>query len=440
VQQSFHPPERRLALGIDRDSVGCAALLLAAHAATNVQNRVCKKNVCTPYILEINREGERVMIRFYCEHCAHKISVLDKDTGKHGRCPKCGKVIVVPSESTVIEFYCEKCGRKISAPRGHAGKKAICPKCKSTFMIPTNQFTGSAEMRNSSGDLIAHTIDSRHDLTLIDVPEEYKLKDGPVEQYQVSEQTNAGQYESEEDLLAEETEPAGQRSLPWFIDIFLYPFNLAGVIYLISLWLLLFLLCPLVIALLGLGIEFIPVVYLLPVAYSLYYFTECIRDSALGRRRAVDLRHSPAKPDRWDYISQLFVVVGSIAVCFSPVAVYYIITERSDLIYWLTLACGGFFFPMVLLAVVLFDSFGALNPILIIGSIFRTLLPYCGMVLFFFAGALLFMKIDSPVNRFWLLPAVPFLIKIVQLYMIIVAVGLLGRFYHQYEKRLGWEV
>jgi hypothetical protein len=53
---------------------------------------------------------------------------------------------------------------------------------------------------------------------------------------------------------------------------------------------------------------------------------------------------------------------------------------------------------------------------------------------------LLFMKIDSPVNRFWLLPAVPFLIKIVQLYMIIVAVGLLGRFYHQYEKRLGWEV
>jgi hypothetical protein len=153
-------------------------------------------------------------------------------------------------------------------------------------------------------------------------------------------------YEEEPPLIEE-------CGLPWFIDIFLYPFNLAGVIHLIFLWLLLFLLCPLVIALLGLGIEYIPVVYLLPVAYSLYYFAECIRASAAGGRRAPNfhLRTCPAKPDRWDYISQLLVVVGSIAVCFWPVAVYYIVTERSDLIYWLLLACGGFFFPMVLLAV-----------------------------------------------------------------------------------------
>lgn len=241
-------------------------------------------------------------------------------------------------------------------------------------------------------------------------------------------------------ILEEEPPLADECKLPWFIDIFLYPFNLAGVIHLIGLWLLLFLLCPLVIAFVGLGTEYIPIVYFLPVAYSFYYFAECIRDSAAGSRRAPDLRACPAKPDRWDYISQLIVVVGAIAVCFSPAAVYYIVTERSDLIYWLILACGGFFFPMVLLAVVLFDSFGALNPILIIGSIFHTLLPYCGMVLFFYAGALLFMKIDSPVNRFWLLPMVPFLIKVVQLYMIFVAVGLLGRFYHRFEKKLNWEV
>ena len=238
----------------------------------------------------------------------------------------------------------------------------------------------------------------------------------------------------------EEPLPADENMPPWFIDIFLYPFNLAGVAHLIGLWLLLFLFCPLVIALLGLGIEYIPVVYFLSVAYTLYYFAECIRDSAGGSRRAPDLRASPAKPDRWDYISQLLVMVGSIAACFSPVAVYYIVTERSDLIYWLILACGGFFFPMVLLAVVLFDSFNALNPILIIGSIFRTLPPYCGMVLFFYAGALLFMKIDSPVNRFRLLPVVPFLIKGMQLYMIFVAVGLLGRFYRRFEKKLNWEV
>jgi len=181
-------------------------------------------------------------------------------------------------------------------------------------------------------------------------------------------------------------------------------------------------------------------VYLLPAAYSLYYFAECIRDSAAGGRRAPDLRLNPVQSDKWDYISQLLIVVGSIAVCFWPAAVYYIVTERSDLIYWLILGFGGFFFPMVLLAVVLFDSFSALNPILIIGSIFRTLLPYCGMVLFFYAGALLFIKIDSPVNRFWLLPLVPFLIKGIQLYMIIVAVGFLGRFYWRHKNKLNWEV
>ena len=241
-------------------------------------------------------------------------------------------------------------------------------------------------------------------------------------------------------ILKEEPRLADECKLPWLIDIFLYPFNLAGVIHLIGLWLLIFLFCPLVIALLGLGIEYIPIVYILPVAYSLYYFAECIRDSAAGGRRAPDLRASPAKPDRWDYISQLLVVVASIGVCFWPVAVYYIVTERTDLIYWLILACGGFFFPMVLLAVVLFDSFNALNPILIIGSIFRTLLPYCGMVLFFYAGALLFRKIDSPVNRFWLLPAVPFMVKGVQLYMLFVAVGLLGRFYWRHKDKLKWEV
>jgi hypothetical protein len=274
-------------------------------------------------------------------------------------------------------------------------------------------------------------------LTLMDVPEEYKLRDKPVDKISRLEQVIEKKLESEE---TEEIESRGERTLPWFIDIFLYPFNLAGVIHLIFLWLLLFLFCPLVIALIGLGIEYIPVVYLLPAAYSLHYFAECIRDSAAGSRRAPELHAGPTKLDKWDYISQLLLVVGSIAACFWPIAVYYIVTERSDLIYWLLLVCGGFFYPMTLLAVVLFDSFGALNPILIIGSIFRTLLPYCVMILLFYAGVLLFIKIDSPVNRFWLLPAVPFFIKGAQLYMIFVAVGCLGRFYHRYEKKLNWEV
>jgi hypothetical protein len=38
--------------------VGCAARLVAAHAATCTRNRVCKKNFCTPYGSEENPKSE----------------------------------------------------------------------------------------------------------------------------------------------------------------------------------------------------------------------------------------------------------------------------------------------------------------------------------------------------------------------------------------------
>jgi hypothetical protein len=240
--------------------------------------------------------------------------------------------------------------------------------------------------------------------------------------------------------VIEEPQLAVKRKVPWLIDVFLYPLNLTGIIHLICLWLLVFLLCPLVVAFLGLGIEYIPIVYTLPIAYVLYYFTECIRDSATGRCRAPDFWMDPTGFDKWDCISRLLTVIGCIAVCFCPASVYYVVTERTDLIYWLLLACGGFFFPMVLLAVVLFDSYNALNPILLIGSIFRTFLPYCGMVLLFYGGAWLFMKIDSRLYGLRLLPVVPFVLRVVQLYLVFVAVGFLGRFYWWHKDKLNWEV
>src|SRR4030042_102266 len=177
-------------------------------------------------------KGEGLMIRFYCEHCAHKISVQDKDVGKQGKCQKCGGVIVVPTESTVIDFLCEYCDRKISVLKINAGKKAVCPKCNHTFIIPAIQSLDSAAKQNHAGDLIACSTDSPHDLILMDVPDEYKLKEEPAVQSNVSEKAIERQQESEE------TEPAGHCRLPWFIDIFLYPLNLAGVVHLIGLWLL----------------------------------------------------------------------------------------------------------------------------------------------------------------------------------------------------------
>jgi DNA-directed RNA polymerase subunit RPC12/RpoP len=378
------------------------------------------------------------MIRFCCEQCGHKLSVPDQIAGKRGKCPKCGNVVFVPNKTATIELHCSNCGRKITLPRIYAGKKGRCPNCKEPVAIPEAKEPVYIQKKEAPDDTATRLVGNDVGLTLLDVPEELKHKNEPGEEYGVTEEVT--EQESREKSRAEEAELVRQWNLPWFIDIFLYPFNLSGVIHLIGLWLLIFWVCPFVMAHLGLGIEYIPVVYLLPIAYSLYYFTECIRDSASGGRRAPDLRINTVKSDKWDYISQLITVVGSIAVCFWPVAVYYIVTKQSDLVYWLILGCCGFFFPMVLLAVVLFDSFNAVNPILIVRSIFHSLLPYCGMVLFFYAGALLFVELDSPVNRFWLLPLVPFLLKVVQFYIVFVAVGFLGRFYRRYEDKLNWEV
>ena len=320
-------------------------------------------------------------------------------------------------DDSVIKFSCAECGQHISVPIIHAGKKGKCPKCNSTVVIPGRE--------NSDIDSL-----------LFDLPPKNNVQDQAASSAGLAEDVR----KLEEKLgIAKKPESAPQRKFPWPVDIFLYPLNLAGIIHLICLWLLVFLLCPLIMEFWGLGTEFIPVVYTLPVAYVMYYFVECIRDSATGNFRAPDFWMHPNE-DKWDCISRLFTVLGCIAVYFCPTSVYYIVTERADLIFWVFLACGSFFSPMALLAVVYYDSFYGLNPILILKPIFRTFLPYCGMVLLFCGGALLLIKINPHSDPFHLLPAVPLICRALQLYLMFVAAGLLGSFYWRYKDKLDWDV
>jgi hypothetical protein len=385
------------------------------------------------------------MIRFYCEHCAHKISARDKDIGRQGKCSKCGSVIVVPTESTIIEFHCEKCDRKISAPKGHAGKKAICPKCKSTFIIPTDQFTGSAETRNDSGDLIAHTIDSPHDLTLIEVPEEYRLKDEPVDQYKVSEQTNARRHETEEDLVAEETGSTDQRKLPWVVDIFLYPVSLSGILHLGM-----FTIIPLLIAIVrillgpfGMAVAFPGfLINMAVVLYLYWYVSECIRDSAKGGLRAPEAFATLGLSDMW---SQALHIIGCYLIFLGPAFFYSYYIQKTDAVFWFLLAFGVFFFPMGLLACVMFDSIRGLNPVLLIPSIFSTFFQYCGLVLLITGIVLGFKAVqtkqtDNVQTETITMIFLGSVFYLILLYITFVVAHLIGRFYWRYEKRLNWEV
>ncbi len=384
------------------------------------------------------------MIRFCCEHCAHKISVQDKGVGKRGKCPTCGGVIVVPAESTIIEFLCENCNRKISVPKINAGKKAICPKCNNTFIIPAIQLPGSAATQDYSGDLIARTTDSTHGLTLIDVPEEYRLKDEPVDEFNVSEEGGDRQQESEEDS-EEETESAEQRKLPWIIDIFLYPISLPGLMNL-GIFTILLLLMSLTRRLLGpyMYFRFSPGI-LINIAVGIYlcwYVTECVRDSAKGGRRAPEAFATVGLGEMW---SQSLHIIGCYLIFLGPALFYSIFSNKTDIVFWPLLAYGVFFFPMGLLACIMFDSISGLNPVLLIGSIFSTFFQYCGLVLLINGIVLGFRAIQtirtSNIQRetftMIILGAV---FSVILLYVAFVVAHLIGRFYWRYQDKLNWEV
>lgn len=282
-------------------------------------------------------------------------------------------------------------------------------------------------------------MDPAHDAALLDIGPKDKAADEAASRGHASDGRAENGREPGDRSARPEAGPVRARRLPWPIDVILYPLSVTGLVHLVGLWLLLFFLCPRVMSL-GLGTEYVPFVYALPVGYALYYFAECIRTRAAGGRHVPDYWMNPGDSSKWDCLSQMFDMVGCIALCFCPVSVYYIVREQVDGVYWLLLAGGGFFFPMVLLAVVLFDSLSALNPILIGGSILRTFVPYCGLVLLLCGGVLLSVTIGFPLNGFHPLPMVPFVLWLVQLYMIFVAIALLGDFYQRYKDRLYWAV
>jgi hypothetical protein len=379
------------------------------------------------------------MILFYCEHCAHKISVRDNYVGKQGKCSKCGSVFVVPAESTIVEFRCERCERMISAPKSHAGKKAVCPKCKSTFIIPTDKFTGSAATRNDSGDLIARTIDSPHDLTLIDVPEEYKQKDQPGGQYSISTEAIISRQESDEDSKAEQAESADRRKLPWILDMFLYPFNMPGLKHIA-----IFTGVPLLIAIV---MRVIPgffymlffyislVVYSVLIVYMFWYISVCIRDSADGWVRAPEGLGSI--PDLSDMFEQVVNIIGCLGVCFGPAVIYALFADVLDVIFWLLLSLAFFLYPMGLLAVAIYDSPVGFNPRVLFRSISSTFFPYCCLILLIFAigGLIAVMLVILPRSQLR-----PYILIAVCTYMTMVTAHILGCFYFKHREKLKWKV
>jgi hypothetical protein len=170
------------------------------------------------------------------------------------------------------------------------------------------------------------------------------------------------------------------------------------------------------------------------VGYFIFYAHYCIYDSSRGGRWAatISLAHTP---DMSDLVWQILLLVGGVAVCLWPAALYRGVSGQVDVWFWVLVATGAFFLPMSLLAATLFQGIDALNPVLIVRSIVLTLPAYVALLAELGLVAAVFLILRWAAGQIRL-PHV--LATVAYLYLLLVAAHLLGRFYWRRKEQLGW--
>lgn len=408
-----------------------------------------------------------MMIRFSCEQCGHKISVQDKHAGKRGKCPECGSIFVVPAGSAGVELQCQNCGHKINIPKTFTGKPVKCPTCRFIVAVPTRtiesadgpgivRFTCTTcnrqidEPESSRGKLVP----CPHCSSFVAVPP----SETPEQESEISTQPDDEEDESEEQFeqlqigsirdFKQEPNVVTKRKLPWILDIFLYPMSMSGMAVLAIIVLTrfffritvlylgeasnVFLPCLAFFGLMwGLGIVARIVIYM----YLCWYLCECIRGSAAGGVRAVETKGY--NPGLWEMFGHTFRVVLCIVLYLFPAIIYLNLTKRADTIFWSLFVFGAVFLPMGFIGIAIYETLRGLNPVLVIGSIFSTFLPYIAMILTFVtAGVVIVTYVSNPYASNLSF----FVTWLVGVYLLMVVAHLLGWFYHRYEEKLNWDV
>jgi hypothetical protein len=169
--------------------------------------------------------------------------------------------------------------------------------------------------------------------------------------------------------------------------------------------------------------------------YLCWYLCECVRSSAAGGVRAVETKGYT--PGLGETLGQTIKAGGCLLFYLGPAIFYFMETKETNWIFWCLAVYGIFFCPMSFLAVVMFDSWRGLNPILLIGSVFSTFLPYFAMILTFIAASVVIMeKAPNPLVS----PLTFFITWLVGVYLAMIVAHVLGWFYHRYKEKLNWDV
>lgn len=191
------------------------------------------------------------------------------------------------------------------------------------------------------------------------------------------------------------------------------------------------------------GIEWIGGLFLLlAIMVAGYIFTAMkgiINATAVGDDKTPDW---PEFSSWWDDLLLPFVEFLAIhLVCFLPgwLALIHVTWPANFVVGGLLLLLGFAVAPMALLAVAIFDSIRALNPLLIFISICRVPLEYLVACLtlvatYVFGGVLNSWLIDTIA-----IPVLPWLLtSVFSLYLLVVEMRILGLLYRCKQKELGW--
>jgi hypothetical protein len=325
---------------------------------------------------------------------------------------------------TMIRFQCPHCGAKLQVSETHAEKEGPCPRCQKRLKVPP---APEAELR----------------LVKVEATDNAPIPSKLLDQVAVGPQPIGKDSDSPEDRLAQRLydslgrdsaqEHTGARQLPWPIDVLLYPASIGGLTTLIILVGIPFLI--------GLVPMFGLAGWLIRVAinlYSAWYLAEYVYDSAKGGTRAPMALDTTDLGVMWSRV--LYLMAVYILFVF-PAGIYWTWTRQRDPIFWGLVAWAVVFFPMGLLAMVIHDSTSALNPFFLLGAIFRTFLPYLGLIFLMGISAALGWGIASllpEASRWrWLLQAP---VSFATTYLSFVAAHVLGRFYWRYRDRLDWGI
>jgi hypothetical protein len=274
--------------------------------------------------------------------------------------------------------------------------------------------------------------------------------------------------ELEELNAVEQPEPDTIRKLPWLIDVFCYPISVAGLLMLAFY--------------LGVPVLFQAVaeklrssnlfaqsilveivswhIYVPMMVYLFWYVGLCVRESASGRTRAPEPYSMEWGNDFASTFWQTVRVIFCFIIFWGPFFISAFMTwgllitspfhaNSGDLVLIsslttiLLLAFAIVFFPMSLLATVMFESFAGLNPILMIRSIFSTFFSYCGLLFIYciIFGSVIFAYGDI---RMYLpqeyAQEVGLVFRGLNIYLLIVSAHLLGAFFRRNEEKLYWDV